>query len=367
MGNYECGVLCLGGGVMQNKNQYGSNRQIELDLLRIIAMFAVVMVHTCGMNTQDIMFGEANRVGLTIISAALTWEIPAFVMISGRFFLDPEREVTTQRIVKAVVRLGVAFISWDVVYQIYYVLSGAYADLNWKGIISQAIQGPYHFWYIYMMIGLYLVIPFLRRITVSKRLMEYFLVLFLIFAFLTSYGSLIPGLGDSVDSILEWMSFYFVLGFTGYFIAGYYFYRYPLSERGEVCIYIIGILFLIGAVALTVLTSNCSSIPDEMFVKYLTPNVAIETFAVYTFFVKRVGKYRFRYKQIELIKKLSKYSSGIYYIHALTIELFAMTGISSLMLSPFVMVPLLAIVAVMVSSIMVYAIRKIPYVGIKIT
>lgn len=345
----------------------GNNRQIELDLLRILAMFAVVMVHTCGMNTQDIMSGAVNRVILTVIPASLTWEIPAFVMISGRFFLDPERNVTMQRIAKAVVRLCVAFISWNVVYQIYYILSGAYADLNWKGIISQAIQGPYHFWYIYMMIGLYLLIPFLRKITEDRELMKYFLFLFLIFMFLTSYGSFIPGLGNTINNILEHMAFHFVLGFTGYFIAGYYFYRYPLSERGEVLIYIVGIMLWIGAVALTVLTSSNSNVSDEMFVKYLTPNVAIEAFAVYTFFVKRVSKLNFRHKQIKLIERLSNYSSGIYYIHALTIELFSMTGVSVLMLSPFIMVPLLAIAAVVASGIMVYAIRKLPYIGIKIT
>ena len=350
-----------------NMEKLKNKRQIELDLLRVLAMFAVVMVHTCGMNTQSIASGESNSVGLTIISASVTWEIPAFIMISGRFFLDPEREVTMQRIVKAVVRLCVAFITWDVVYQIYYILSGTYADLNWKGIISQAIQGPYHFWYIYMMIGLYLLVPFLRKITESKRLMEYFLILFLAFAFLTNYGSLIPGLGDTIRSVLDQMSFYFVLGFTGYFIAGYYLYRYPLSMRGEIFIYIIGTMFWGGAVALTVLTSNYSNLSDEMFVKYLTPNVAIESFALYTFFVKRVSKCRFRRKQVLLMERLSDYSAGIYYIHALTLELFAMAGFSSLMVSPFIMVPLLALLTVMVSSMMIYVIRKIPNIGIKIT
>ena len=106
------------------------NRQIELDLLRIFAMFAVVMVHTCGMNTQNIASDDINGAIITVISALLTWEIPAFVMISGRFFLDPEREVTISRVVKAIIRLCLAFVAWDLVYQLFYILTGTYDDLN---------------------------------------------------------------------------------------------------------------------------------------------------------------------------------------------------------------------------------------------
>ena len=147
---------------MGNKSE---KRQIELDFLRVLAMFAVVVVHTCGMNTSGMAANNTKGVIFSGICALLTWEIPAFVMISGRFFLDPERAVSVDRIKRAVLRLAIAFVVWDVVYQIYYILAGTYSELNWKGVIMQAIQGPYHFWFIYMMIGVYLLVPFLRKIT----------------------------------------------------------------------------------------------------------------------------------------------------------------------------------------------------------
>lgn len=349
------------------KNSSANNRQIELDILRIFAMFAVVIVHTCGMNTQNMSADGSNKSILTLISALMTWEIPAFVMISGRFFLDPEREVSIKRVRRAIMRMCVAFVVWNLVYQFYYIFSGTYSDLNWKGILMQVIQGPYHFWYIYMIIGIYLLIPFLRRIAEKKWLMEYFIVLFIVFGTLTNYGPLLPIVGDTIGTISEHISFHFALGYTGYFVAGYYLHRYPLSEKYEIPIYIMGIVLWLGAAGLTVLYATYFDIHDELFVKYLMPNVAIESFAIYTFFIKRVSKWKFKPGLVALIEKLSEYSAGIYYIHALILELFALAGFSPLVASPLIMVPLLALLAVILSSVMIHMIRKIPRIGLKIT
>ena len=57
-----------------------------------------------------------------------------------------------------------AFIVWNVVYYIYGLAAGTYGDLNWKGALSYGFMGPYHFWYLYMIVGLYLITPFLRKI-----------------------------------------------------------------------------------------------------------------------------------------------------------------------------------------------------------
>ena len=67
---------------------------------------------------------------------------------------------------------------WSSVYTFYYVKSGAYDGLNIWGVITQWIEGPYHFWYLYAIIGLYALTPLLRKITEDEKKMLYFLVLF---------------------------------------------------------------------------------------------------------------------------------------------------------------------------------------------
>ena len=71
-------------------------RQTELDLLRLIAMLGVIVMHI-GLGDKNI---PQTRMGITLyygIWASVTWCVPIFVMISGRFFLDPARDITTQK------------------------------------------------------------------------------------------------------------------------------------------------------------------------------------------------------------------------------------------------------------------------------
>lgn len=352
--------------MIENRVKNCRRRQIELDFLRIFAMFAVVMVHTCGMKTHDLPLDDSNWQILTFIAGLMTWQIPSFVMISGRFFLDPNREVPTKRVIKAIIRLCVAFAVWNVIYQFYYILTGVYSELNWKGIIVQAIKGPYHFWYIYMLVGVYLLIPFLRKITESKKLMEYFLILFLLFELLINYGTMLPIIGDIIETVLNYISFHFALGYTGYFVAGYYFYKYPVSKRLEKILYAFGIMFLFGAAGFTVLNSVWQGIHDDWFTAYLMPNVAIESFAIYTFFIKKVARWNFKPYIMLVIEKMSEYSFGIYCIHALVIGIFGHLGLSPVAASPFIMVPLLAVLFILASGIVSSLIRKIPVIGTKI-
>ena len=72
-----------------------NKRQTELDILRLLATLAVIMIHG-GLNplTDNLMIKYMYR-GL---HAAIVWCVPVFFMISGRFFLDPERDVSAKKI-----------------------------------------------------------------------------------------------------------------------------------------------------------------------------------------------------------------------------------------------------------------------------
>ena len=78
------------------KNIKLATREIELDLLRILAMLAVIIVHIGAGETDTLSHTDINWKILTFFGAVMTWQIPCFVMISGRFFLDPERTVTVK-------------------------------------------------------------------------------------------------------------------------------------------------------------------------------------------------------------------------------------------------------------------------------
>lgn len=342
-------------------------RQTELDILRILALLAVISVHCTGMGTDGIPVTEHNKQILIFFDSIVTWQIPIYVMISGRFFLDPERNIPFRKILKSIKRIIIAFVFWDIVYQAFYLFSGTYAGLNWKGVLVQAVSGPYHFWYLFMIVCMYAITPFLRKITENKRLMEYFLVLFFLFELLNGYGTELPVIGSTIADILTKANFHFALGYSGYYILGYYIYKYSVPKRFEGLLYGLAVVLMIAASTATIHQSLIEGASNEWYIGYLKPNIIIVATAIYTVFTKRISKHQFAEVTAKWITKLSEYSFGIYLIHALVIELMGLAGLTPVMVNPFVMHPVIVLLAFIISSILVWLLRTIPYIGKKIT
>ena len=333
---------------------HSNYREIEFDILRITAMFAVILVHAFG--TDGLAIGEWKWKELTFIRSLVTWEVPIFVMISGRFFLDPERSVSLRKIWgKYIPHIVFSFVFWDIVYQVHYYFSDVYSGLNWKGILSEILISPYHFWYLYMIICLYAITPFLRRISVDKRLTEYFILLFIIFEFLMNYGIHMPYIGGTLSTILNKTAFHFTLGYSGYYLLGYYIFRYGIPDKYEKILYFSGIAITlltgIGSVYLKMVGSSVD------ISGYLMPNIIWEATAVYTFAVKRIRKISIPIMVRRFITQTAQYSFGIYLIHALVLEYVGKLGM------PRILSVLLTFIT---SSIMIFAIKKIPLLGKKV-
>ena len=187
-----------------------TKRQTELDILRLLAMLAVIMIHG-GLNPPT--DGEMVRRIYSGVHVLIVWCVPVFFMISGRFFLDPARGVTLRRVLtKYVPHIVTAFLFWSAVYTVYYIRSGGYAGLNVFGILAQFIEGPYHFWYLYTLAGLYLLTPFLRKIAEDDRLLRYFLLLFGAVNLVTQYLVYLPHVGAVVQDFFAWLPLETVTG-----------------------------------------------------------------------------------------------------------------------------------------------------------
>lgn len=345
-------------------------RETELDLLRIISSFAVILSHSGSANqTSDLPIGITG-----FLISIVVWHVPCFVMISGRFWLDPNREINKEKIVKGIKKLLYAFLFWNIIYQTVNVIEGKTFGLNWKGFIldSGALLGPFHFWFLWMIVGLYLITPFLRKITQEKELMEYYIVLFLIVGFFNSFGEYIPYVGGIARSFWTLMDnreadIKFVLGFSGYYILGYYLYKYPLKKKYELFLYVIGGTLLIGSSIYRCYLGSLNDWQKNMY-NFVSPSVVIFSASIFCFFVKRVSKIKFSNKTLKIIDKLQELSFGIFLVHLLVVE--------SLMHSPFFYSSLLSepimriirtIITFVLSALITQVLRKIPRIGKKIT
>lgn len=346
-------------------------RETELDILRFMATLAVVLTHVCGGPINSLNVIDPDWQILNWFRAAVTWDVPAFVMISGGIFLNPQKEIPLKVLYgKYIKRLVIAFAFWSVMFQVYYTTYAIYTHsfvLNWRGVLSEILIGPYPFWFLFMLAGVYATTPFLKKITTDKKLTEYFLVLFFVFQVFICYGQALPKIGNTVSAILDSMDFTFAIGFVGYFVLGYYLKTYDISKKVEYALYVLGILLVPLCCYVTTKQSIMNKEYTEAFSKYLMPNIIIESAALYTFFVKRVSKINFKERTVKTFSRLTEYGFGVYLVHVIIKYLICLTGWSAETISPFVSVPLLTIIVYTLSLFVTVVIRKIPYIGKNIT
>lgn len=326
-----------------------TKRQTELDVLRLIATLAVIAIHSV-------------KISASFTIAPLVWCVPIFFMISGRFFLDPKRKITTANLFKKnILHIAMAFIFWSAVFTVYYLVSGSFDGLSKFGILAEFIHGPYHLWFIYALIGLYLLTPILRKITADDRTLTYTLLLFAAVNIITEYLIYIPKIGSVAEEFISRLGLQTLTGYMGYYLLGHFIQakKDAISKKTEVVIYILGIfMFVATIVAESLISSELRSID---FVKqYMKPNVIIFSAALYTFFVKRVSECRFSEKTQRIFAKLTEYGFGVYCVHALINEFVQTPQFSAL---PIISSLLRVLILYLLSLIITWLIRKIPVVG----
>ena len=343
------------------------NRRTELDFLRLAAILVVIATHLCGGPVKSLDTASGTFAQLNCLRAAVTWDVPVFVMISGCLFLAPEKEVSIGKIFKKYIwHLAVCFAVWSAVFQVYYYVTSD-THLNLNGIFSEFLMGPYPFWYLFMLAGLYMIIPFLRSFAQDRKLVRYFLILFFVGEFLVNYGVRLPGIGPTLDQIIGKSNFHFALGFTGYYLLGHYLSGSRISLKKELLLYAAGIGCVIFTCAATTWQSRAQGVYNEWFSKYLMPNVIVESTALFVFFTKRVSQIRFSQRTRSILKNLSGLGFGVYLVHALVIEGFNLMGITVLRFAPLPAALILTVAVYAISLGLTWAIRQIPVIGKRIT
>lgn len=310
-----------------------TDRTVYFDYLRVFATFAVIILHISAQNWYIADVNGFERQTFNFFDGIVRWSVPVFVMISGALFLN--RDLPLKKIYsKYISRMVISFVVWSVIYSLFE--SGTAMQR-----ISSAIEGHYHMWFILMITGIYMCIPFIKAVIHNDFNGKYYLVLAFIFAFIIpealtladDFGSrlIIKG-ADAISNGINNMDIHIVIGYASYFILGYYLNKITFNRKQRIIIYAMG---LFGFTATVVLNSSVALKTQEYcshYYEYFTVNVLFEAAAVFTWF-----KYRkFDNEKLNFfMKKMSKYSFGAYLVHALIIEqLDKQLGLNTLSFNP---------------------------------
>ncbi len=275
-------------------------RSYSLDLLRIFACLAVIMIHSSG---APIMFNRVEVGGVwymeyLTLNVMSRWSVPIFVMLTGFFMINPDKEVTIRQLYsKYILRLFVSLFFWSAFYALFY-----------KTSLFPLGSQEGHLWYVGMILGVYLAIPILRFVAQNQLLLKYFIIVWLAFMCYRFCG-------DFIELPIDFRGTVFAK-YTGYALFGYYLRTIikPLSETKHkrwlhVLIYSFGLLGLMSMLVPMVITQG-----DEIpFYSYTSPGIIAVCTAIFTFFIShpitlpaKLGKW---------VRHCSSCTYGIYLMH----------------------------------------------------
>ena len=75
-----------------------SQRLYQLDILRILAAFAIVVLHICSRNFSQISIEKSEWQQFAFINGLTRWAVPVFIMISGSLFLNPSKKIIPESV-----------------------------------------------------------------------------------------------------------------------------------------------------------------------------------------------------------------------------------------------------------------------------
>ena len=136
-----------------------------IDILKVVATFAIVLWHVSAVYVRmDAALLSPFGALPYVINLCVRFALPMFMMISGALLLRESYAFNFKQKFSYIIKL---YAVWSLVYviadQAMRAASGG-ALLSPAEMLASWIRGPYHFWYLQMLLGVYLLMPLLVRL-----------------------------------------------------------------------------------------------------------------------------------------------------------------------------------------------------------
>ncbi|WP_163880442.1 acyltransferase [Paenibacillus favisporus] len=340
-------------------------RNINFDLLRIIAIIGVIFLHVSSPLHQT--FAEPIiwwHIG-NVYDSAVRWTVPVFFMISGAFLLN-KNEPINRFLKKRFSTILPSFFVWSVIYYFWEIKRqediGNIVEPSAKTFFYNFLNGNiyYHLWFIYTILGLYLVVPIIRLFVqnATKQHIQYFLLLW--FFGNTVLTTLEIFLGIKVAIPLNLFTDY-----LGYMILGSYLNMIGMTKKSRIIIYTISLIAFLAEIYGTYFLSVVANkgIYSYYFHHPFSITNILISISIFIFFKHLNIKCLKTHTSVITISWLSGITLQVYFSHALVLDLLNQLSINNNFITPIFAVPitsfLIAILCYGVLSIIKYAYIKL--------
>ena len=340
------------------------NRVLYLDVIRVVAIFCVILIHVSLGDVYGDKLTSFDWLISNVFGAFVRTCVPLFVMASGALLLDVRKTESLQTFFrKRFARVLIPFLVWSMFY--YWWRSYIHSEmLTPDEMLLMFLAGNVytHLWFIYTIIGLYLVTPILRVFVraAQKTDLQYFLWLWFVF----SFGS--PFLPD-IFRFWQGIPTFVATGYVGYFVLG--FYLHNSRKRHKLGKYVRRIVLITSITIFgTAILSMRSGKFDENLYNFLGPNVILASFYSFEWFRNIDWESLFQRRPFlgRAVSALSACSFGIYLVHYIVLEKVNNTrfGIGVLRdhFQALYFLPLSTTLSFLISFAIILAMKKIPIV-----
>lgn len=213
-------------------------RNLHYDIMRAVACLMIIGMHA------PMPSGNANPIFLNITSYCFAPGLCLFFVLSGALLL-PVKTDTKTFLRKRIGKVVFPTLCFTALYLVLKSITGQSVDyLSTVLSIPFSAQGYGVLWFMYTLVGLYLLAPIISKWleSASRKELEFYLGLWIV-TLCYPILRLFVEVNETETGIL-----YYFTGYAGYFVLGYYLNKYPdaLSFKRlaiPVCIAVIAPVF----------------------------------------------------------------------------------------------------------------------------
>ncbi|MBN1287138.1 MAG: acyltransferase family protein [Anaerolineae bacterium] len=342
-------------------------RILYLDVIRAYAILTVVWLHAAAPLAYEFNSLSASAWWVAnLLDAIARPAVPLFLMVSGFLLLDPKKKDEPVSVFyrKRMLKVIVPFVGWASIYLAWRAIGGG-EQFTPVEFIREIINGPvyYHLWFIYMMIGLYIVTPILRVYArhADTGNLTYFVLLWFVVA------SIVPALNKLLNLEIG-IQFVVTTNLVGYFMLGHLLRGVKLNAKQfKIALLVIAGCIAFSAIGTYILTVRADGVLDQSIYQRDSPNNVVYAIALFLVIKSLDFKPLFqRYPRVQpVVSFLSAASGSIYFMHILVLELLAggyLFGVklSGFTVHPIVGIPLVTLVTVIICTLVIIILKKIP-------
>jgi len=341
-------------------------RLFYVDILRCLAIFAVVLMHSAMPLLGRVEDHESLWAGLTYSSLSI-FCVPVLLMISGALILGDSRPMDTATFYKRrLSKILIPLLIWSVIYYgVNCLMEGT--TVNVVSFVKRLLAGMWAgpLWFLYMIAGVYLMVPFLKPAFADPRSRRTWAFVAVIFG-LQALNFLVKFLwNQELNRFLTGAVFPY---YFGYFVLGYALNASTVRVPGGRLALVAGVLLPAACMAFGEYQAHFSeSLVPNQFFNYQGPLTTVMSVAVFLLFKGKAGDLGKPWSG--LLHTVSGLTYGVFLSHILVLMLLsgsiplvfaAGRGLDFDTLGPWVG-PLLTAGAVFIlSGLLTYVLQRLP-------